>query len=178
MAKSTTPGLTELEGAVLTEIGHRGNHTSFKVRRAFETSPSSSWSGSAGAVYPAIARLERAGLILAELGTSKRGTRMLSLSELGKQVLKAWLLDGETACAIGSDPFRLRAGLWATASRPDRQKIIKVMRDAVGAELVKLESRVDLDAVERTGNALAIRLQRLRLDWLDEFERNDAAPRD
>ncbi|MGH6617539.1 hypothetical protein [Sphingomonas sp.] len=163
--------LTELEGAVLTEIAHRGNHTSFKVRRAFQTSPSSSWSGSAGAVYPAIARLERAGLILAEPGTSRRGTRILSLSTAGAEALKAWLFDGETACSIGADPFRLRSGLWNTLGEEDRRKVVRTMKAAVEAEMAKLVSRTALDPVEDVGNDLAIRLQQLRLDWLDEFDR-------
>ncbi|RZJ43134.1 MAG: hypothetical protein EON86_05865 [Brevundimonas sp.] len=170
MTDATVARLTELEGAVLTEIGRRGHRTRFKVRRAFETSPSSSWSGSAGAVYPAIARLEQAGLIEMEAGTSGRGTRLLSLSPKGEAALSAWALDGETACAIGADPFRLRAGLWATTPGADRREIARLMREAVKAELAKLEARTDLDAVERTGNDLAIRLQILRLDWLDGFE--------
>ncbi len=171
MTSLTSTKLTELEGAVLTEIGRRGHRTRFKVRRAFETSPSSSWSGSAGAVYPAISRLEQAGLILMEPGASKRGTRLLSLSPLGEAALSAWALDGETACAIGSGPFRLRAGLWSIASQSTRGEIASTMRDAIGSELAKLENRGDLDDVERTGNELAIRLQRLRLEWLDEFEK-------
>ncbi|MDO9338479.1 MAG: helix-turn-helix transcriptional regulator [Caulobacter sp.] len=165
-----TPNLTELEGAVLTEIGRRGHDTRFKVRRAFETSPSSSWSGSAGAVYPAILRLERAGLIVMQPADSGRRTRRLSLSGSGEAALAAWMLDGATACAIGSDPFRLRAGLWSLTSGSARQEIVQTMRRAIEAELAKLDHRADLDAVERVGNNLAIRLQQLRLAWLDELE--------
>ena len=46
--------LTELEGAVLTEIALRGNDTAYKVRRAFQLSPSVQWRGSAGAVSPTL----------------------------------------------------------------------------------------------------------------------------
>ena len=154
---------------MLTEILHRGNHTSFKVRRAFETSPSSSWSGSAGAVYPAIARLEKAGFIEAEVGISKRGTRLLSLTATGKDALKAWLFDAETACSIGADPFRLRAGLWETFDQKERGVVVAVMKAAVRAQMEKLEIRTSLDPVEQTGNQLAIRLQSLRLEWLEAF---------
>ncbi|RZJ02292.1 MAG: hypothetical protein EON89_15590 [Brevundimonas sp.] len=176
MTGAETPRLSELEGAVLTEIGRRGHRTRFKVRRAFETSPSSSWSGSAGAVYPAIARLARAGLIAMEAGATRRGTRLLSLTLDGEAALSAWTLDGETACAIGADPFRLRAGLWATAPQAERGDIARRMRAAIQAELAKLETRTGLDIVEHTGNELAIRLQRLRLDWLDAFETEPPSP--
>lgn len=45
------------------------------------------------------------------------------------------------------------------------------MRQAIEAELAKLEHRTDLDAVERVGNDLAMGLQRLRLAWLTAVER-------
>lgn len=158
--------LTELEGAVLTEIGYRGNHTSFQVRRAFERSPSSSWSGSAGAVYPAISRLERAGFIAARPGPSRRGTRLLSLTESGQAALEAWFSDAEAACAIGADPFRLRAGLWETLPAQRRRAVVAAMTAAVHAEMSKLENRDDLDPVEAIGNELARAQQQMRLDWL------------
>lgn len=163
--------LTELEGSVLTEIGHRGARTSFKVRKAFRQSPSSSWSGSAGAVYSAIERLIRAGLIEAEPGPTARGTRLLALSASGRSALEEWFGDVEAACTIGADPFRSRAGLWETLEPKRRVALLKRMREGVLAEMAKLENRDDLDFVEGIGNALARNLQQLRLDWLDEAER-------
>lgn len=164
--------LTELEGAVLTEIAHRGNHTSFKVRRAFELSPSSSWSGSAGAVYPAISRLERAGLIDAQSGSSRRGTRILSLTDAGYAALERWFTDTAAACTIGADPFRLRAGLWDTLPPDRRREVLNGMTTAVQAEMAKLEHRDDLDPVESIGNDLARAQQEMRLAWLKEASKN------
>ena len=166
---SEKTSLTELEGAVLTEIGYRGNETSFKVRRAFELSPSSSWSGSAGAVYPAIKRLVAAGLVRAHSISSKRGTRTLALTPAGQTLLQAWIRDAETACSIGVDPFRLRIGLWQTLTPEAQRDVADAMTAAVNAELAKLEQRGVLDPVEHAGNLLAIRSQALRLQWLDEW---------
>ena len=166
--------LTELEGAVLTEIAHRGNHTSFQVRRAFELSPSSSWSGSAGAVYPAIARLERAGLIDAKAGDSLRGTRYLSLTEAGHAALERWFTDTAAACTIGADPFRLRAGLWSTLTPARRRTVLEQMAAAVQGEMAKLEDRDDLDPVESIGNDLARAQQQMRLTWLQNALKNAA----
>lgn len=163
--------LTELEGAVLTEIAHRGNKTSFQVRRAFERSPSSSWSGSAGAVYPAIKRLVGAGLIDAVADASKRGTRLLALTASGHAALENWFCDPVAAASIGADPFRLRAGLWNTLTPVRRRTVIAAMRAAVTAEMAKLDNRDDLDPVEHAGNDLARALQEMRLAWLAEADR-------
>lgn len=169
MAKIHGNGLTELEGAILTEIGHRGHNTAFQVRRAFEMSPSSSWSGSAGAVYPAIKRLTEAALIIARQDNSKRGTRLLSLSDAGRAALEAWFCNTDTACGLGVDPFRLRAGLWETLPATRRQTLIAALRRTITAEIPKLQHRQDLDAVEAIGNELAIAVQKLRLDWLNQL---------
>lgn len=170
MARTMMAGLTELEGSVLVEIGHRGNHTRFQVRRAFETSPSSSWSGSAGAVYPAIKRLVEAGLIDAGPPQSGLRTRTLSLTSQGNKALERWFSDVAAASSIGADPFRSRAGLWETLAPGRRADVIAAMRAGVEHELGKLVVRTTLDLVEDIGNQLAIRLQRLRLDWLAEIE--------
>lgn len=170
MARTVTAGLTELEGSVLVEIGHRGNHTRFQVRRAFETSPSSSWSGSAGAVYPAIKRLVEAGLIDAGPPQSGLRTRSLSLTAQGNKALERWFSDVAAASSIGADPFRSRAGLWETLAPGRRAQVIAAMRAGVEQELGKLVARTTLDPVEDIGNQLAIRLQRLRLDWLAEID--------
>ena len=52
--------ISELEGAILSEIEHRGQQTAFQVRKAFADSFSLEWKGSAGAIYPAVRRLEKA----------------------------------------------------------------------------------------------------------------------
>lgn len=169
--------LTELEGAVLTEIAHRGHRTSFQVRRAFQQSPTASWSGSAGAVYPAIKRLVEAGLIHAEPQASGRGTRFLSLTEPGKAALDNWTRDTARAVSLGADSFRLRVGLWRTLTQSDQIAVAARMREQIAAELVHLNERKDLDPMEAVGNRMAIRQQQLRLDWLSEWERELRAER-
>ena len=70
--------LTELEGAILSEIYHRGQKTAFQVRRAFAASHSLEWKGSAGAVYPAVKRLRAARLHRGVRRTGQtRATRQL-----------------------------------------------------------------------------------------------------
>ena len=111
--KKTDQPLTEFEGAVLCEIGDGDVVTAYRVRRAFETSRSQEWSGSAGAVYPAIRRLIERGHIATESDASDgRGTSRLSLTRQGRAALRAWASDVERAVGPGVDPFRTRASEW------------------------------------------------------------------
>ncbi|HZE88705.1 MAG TPA: PadR family transcriptional regulator, partial [Verrucomicrobiae bacterium] len=59
-------GLSELEGATLGVVWSEQPCTPYAIRRVFQTSPSPFWSGSAGAIYPLVERLETRGLVRAE----------------------------------------------------------------------------------------------------------------
>ncbi|RYE59441.1 MAG: PadR family transcriptional regulator [Hyphomicrobiales bacterium] len=161
-------GLTELEGAVLSEIHHRHHDTAFQVRRAFQTSPSIEWSGSAGAVYPAIRRMADAGLIkTAPITTGRKGVR-LTLSADGIAALVAWMCDPVRAASVGVDPFRLRAGLWATLDSESRADTLRRLQHSVDAELERLiASLPGLDAIEQARTEWSIELQQLRRRWLN-----------
>lgn len=113
-------GLTELEGAILSEIEHRGHWTAFQVRRAFAESFSLEWRGSAGAVYPAVKRLEREGLLSASEPAGGRKARTLVLTAIGREALMKWACDPLLSSSSGVDPFRLRAGIWSLLPEPDR----------------------------------------------------------
>lgn len=161
--------LTELEGAVLSEIHHRQNHTAFKVRRAFQTSPSIEWSGSAGAVYPAIRRLIDAGLIgSTPIETGRRGNA-LGLTREGVRALERWICDPLRASSVGLDPFRLRAGLWATLDPAARRDALTQLKLAIDIDLERLTLVLDtLDPVERARSEWSIRLQTMRSQWLED----------
>lgn len=161
--------LTELEGAVLTEIHHHGHRTAFAVARAFQRSMSAEWSGSAGAIYPAITRLTTRGLIVRSEARTGRKTRDLALTQAGIDALDVWSCDAERAVGLGLDPFRLRAGLWRLLPAARRQAQLEAVRTALQAHLAELEVRSgEFDDLEQTAIQLAIKLERLRLRWLDE----------
>ena len=176
MTKSSSL-VTELEGAVLSEIHHRAHDTAFQVRRAFQTSPSIEWSGSAGAVYPAIRRLTVAGLIEATpIPTGRRGIR-LTLSLKGVAALEAWICDPVRSASVGVDPFRLRAGLWDTLDNRARTAALRGVKHAIDQELERLLASLEvLDSVERTRTEWSIDLQRLRQRWLDDHLEQTAQP--
>jgi DNA-binding PadR family transcriptional regulator len=162
--------LTELEGAILTEIGYRQRQTAFKVRQAFKASPSSDWQGSAGSVYPAIRRLTGRGLIGATASGDARGTQRLYVTEAGLAALTEWALDVLPSVAIGTDPFRLRAGLWQTLEKTAQLAHAERLIIATCGAIASLEKyRENQDKYETVQVDLAIEVQKLRLGWLKNW---------
>jgi DNA-binding PadR family transcriptional regulator len=157
--------LTELEGAILTEIALRGNDTAYKVRRAFENSPSVQWQGSAGAVSPAIHRLVNRGLLIAAPHPTRRG-RTLTLSAAGEEALDSWAADVEAACGVGLDPFRLRAGVWERLSPRRRNALFARLLAQLERELaIRRESPASFSELPQP-KELAWALFESRVRWL------------
>jgi DNA-binding PadR family transcriptional regulator len=157
--------LTELEGAVLTEISLRGNDTAYSVRRAFQLSPNVQWRGSAGAVSPAIRRLKAAGLIAAAPHPRRSG-QILSLTVAGKAALERWATSIEAATGLGIDPFRLRAGIWDFLSRAKRRALFAELYEACQTDLAAFRARAEPDTVDRRQTEFAIAVIEGRLAWL------------
>ncbi len=161
--------LTELEGAILSEIHHRGASTAFKVRKAFQISMSLEWRGSSGAVYPAIRRLTARGLVDAAETGSGRKTSLLSLTPEGVQALEDWICDAARAASVGLDPFRLRVGMWPRLSPERRAEALLALRQAVELEIATMRQyMLTLDPVEKPRMELAVSLHLSRLEWLDQ----------
>lgn len=159
--------LTEIEGAILSEIAHRGNSTAFRVRRAFQLSPSSEWSGSAGAIYPAIKRLLARGLIIGEPTADRRATLRISLTAAGEAVMLDWACNPDRASSVGIDPFRLRSGIWRRLSDTDRAAVLRRTAEAIRANIRFLEAyRIGLDDVESERIELSLAVQGMRLDYI------------
>jgi DNA-binding PadR family transcriptional regulator len=175
--KKSKRALTEFEGALLTEVHRRAPCTAYQVRRAFETSRSFEWSGSAGAVYPAIRRLTRRGMLVAEAaGDDGRGTRKLTLSEDGVAAVRAWVCDVERAVGPGFDPFRTRSSEWETLPPAKRRAHIQELMRALDLRIAELEEAISLGDEECTTRIeLDLALQRSRVEWL-EAQRGNQGP--
>jgi DNA-binding PadR family transcriptional regulator len=158
-------GLTELEGAVLTEIAFRGCDTAYKVRRAFQLSLNVHWRGSAGAVSPAIRRMKALGLIAAAPHPSRAG-QVLSLTVAGKAALQRWATSIEATTSLGLDPFRLRSVVWDFLSPAKRRALFAKLYEASLADLAALRVRAEADMVGRRQTKLAIAVVEGRLAWL------------
>jgi DNA-binding PadR family transcriptional regulator len=158
--------LTELEGAVLTEVGFRGNDTAYKVRRAFESSFSVQWRGSAGAVSPAVHRLEARGLLQSAPHPTRRG-KLLAVTSAGRSALIAWAKDAALANGVGMDPFRLRAGVWCMLPARERRPLFERLRTELEQEIRALEQRQYEDLPDRIQGELAMELLKSRIAWIE-----------
>ncbi|MFL6730502.1 MAG: PadR family transcriptional regulator [Sphingomicrobium sp.] len=157
--------LTELEGAVLSEIALRGADTAYKVRRAFQLSLNVHWQGSAGAVSPAIRRLKAAGLIVGAPHPSRAG-QLLSPTAAGKAALERWATSIEAITSLGLDPFRLRSVVWDFLSPAKRRAFFARLYEASLADLPAFRDRAEADPVGRRQTELAIAVIEGRLAWL------------
>lgn len=76
------------------------------------TSPSSQWSASAGAIYPLMRRLEKAGLVRSKaLKTGKRERQEYTITDAGLAGLRAWIGPpfAPEVISVTHDPLRTRA---------------------------------------------------------------------
>lgn len=171
---------TELECCVLGIVWERGPVTAHAIRTELLASRSSFWSGSAGAIYPLVARLEKRGLLRTEARPwGDRVKRELTLTPAGLAALRAWLapLPG-WAGAVTFDPIRTRlfflgalpAESWS-AFLDDAEAKVRAEKAALQAELAKLSGRF-----ERLAAGGALRELEARLGWLGEVRRELAGP--
>jgi DNA-binding PadR family transcriptional regulator len=82
-----------LLGYALLGLLHQKPSSGYALRRAFATTPIGTFSDSPGAIYPALRRLERQGLVRGRLESSAglRQRQTFSLTAQGLAVLKEWL---------------------------------------------------------------------------------------
>jgi DNA-binding PadR family transcriptional regulator len=173
MARSRV--LTELEGSVLGVVWARQPCTPYRVRREFASSPSPYWSGSAGAIYPLMERLEDARLLRsAAHATGRRGSRRYRLTPSGRRALERWVGPPVPDHVVGVPPDPVRMRIASIDVLPLARR---------GALLAELEARMrDLlaraERVHAAGGAGgglfdlmslgALAMQRARLEWIRE----------
>ncbi|MCB9845081.1 MAG: PadR family transcriptional regulator [Phycisphaeraceae bacterium] len=132
---------SELESFVLGLVWQTGPTSAYGIRRQLQASPSTQWSASAGAIYPLLQRLERAGLLKGRaLKHGKRRRREYEITPLGLSELRAWIGPplGDTAVSVAYDPLRSRARFLGALPAGDRA----AWTDAAGAALDEVGRRV------------------------------------
>lgn len=161
--------MTELEGAILGVLREGQNATPYAVRRIFQQSISAEWSGSAGAIYPAMRRLEAAGLIAAGKKSDGRGKKLYLLTKKGLAAHDDWLCDAARASGPGMDPFRTRAQLWTFLPAPRRSALLKTLHAEISERRAAcMKEMAGLDAADRVARRLVVMLLDARLKWLKE----------
>lgn len=166
-----------LELSVLGLLDRQGPLSTYAVRKVFERSPSSHWSGSAGAVYPAMRRLEAGGLVGATRITSdRRGTIKYELTASGRKALRDWLRSAiaEEEASYAFDPVRLRVLFMECLPIRDQRALVRRAITRL-EQLLETEHAFGAEVVARgvRGAVRANRGARLvleaRIRWLKEI---------
>ncbi len=160
--------VTELEGAVLLEIGRAETCTAYRVRQQFRESPTLEWRASAGTIYPVVKRLVgRKWIKSTKQEADARSTESLSLTAKGRRALSQWVLDQCRGVSPGQDPFRLRAPYWLQLGTRERKKVFRGLEKSICERLQLLDEHAkSTDNDGRIRTELEIAMQKTRLDWL------------
>lgn len=135
--------LSELECFVLGLIWRHGPCTAYEVRRMLAESPSTQWSGSAGAIYPLVTRLERRGLLNGSPQRSgKRASRAYSVNAEGVKALRAWIgppIPPE-AVTVTHDPLRSRVRFLGALPPGQRARWARAALEALNTVQARVEA--------------------------------------
>ncbi len=172
MARSTVPALTEYESHVLAIIARDGPATAYKVRKILAESPSAGISSSAGAVYPAVARLKaRKFISSAAVDTDGRNTELLTATEGGRAAIRRWIEQVTPEQLLPVDPLRTRVAHAQMLSSQERFAWLKKMKDSLEEKLAEIEaysgrhSEGAIDYAHRHAKRITI----ARIAWIEEI---------
>ncbi len=171
--------LSELEAVVLGLIWQDGPCTPYAVRQVFLRTPSPQWSGSAGAIYPAVQRLERRGLIRSEAHTQgRRKSRLYRATAKGLAGLRKWLHSSQQDWVVGvpPDPMRTRYRFLGALRAGERRSILSNWQKNMVRHIRAVEE--DYAARKKSGDMFSYLLARgallhlySRRAWLEEVAR-------
>lgn len=163
--------LTDLEAAALGFLATSGPSTPYAVRQCFLRSPSARFSGSAGAVYPMLRRLEDREFVSSRASDGgRRGARVYSLTTTGRRAVRAWLMSSfDPSATFADDPFRTRIAYVQLLSPRAREQWLDsaetCLRDQL--DLIAERHKADRDSVWKSlAHDNARRLTQARLAWL------------
>jgi DNA-binding PadR family transcriptional regulator len=168
--------VSELEHVVLGVVRLKQPCSAYAIRMVFAESPSSHWSGSAGAIYPLVRRLEGRGLLKSTTRTGdRRGTRVYRLTLKGRNRLRSWLRPPlpDPAGLMVLDPLRVRVRFLEAVELRERYAIV----DEAETKLAEQLKRIGFEAenARKRGEVFlylshrgAMRGLQAQLDWLHE----------
>ncbi len=163
--------LTNLENVALAHLWRLGSCTAHELRQAFASSSAGRYSGSPGAIYPLMKRLEGAELVISKPdanGAQKK--RVYSITRSGRRAVKGWMNELEARSIFPDDPLRTRFQYLKLLTRKERIEWINSALEALDRQdaLTRLEYQSDeyqnpidqyiLDGILKTN--------RLRRSWL------------
>lgn len=150
----------------------------YAVMKKFQESSSTYFSGSAGAIYPLLKRLEASGLVDEE--RSQAGTRTrrtYSITQKGSDALEAWISAPvpREDVAFLVDLLRARTLFFERLSKPKRRAFVKDAREQLNKRIAEfediLETNTSLNQFDKVSAYSVIYIDRARLEWLDVVEK-------
>jgi DNA-binding PadR family transcriptional regulator len=170
---------SELECFTLGLVWQLGPCSAYDVRRHMQRSPSTEWSGSAGAIYPLMQRLHKRGLLAAHAERNgKRRRCEYTATPKGVAVLKEWIGPplAPEAITVVYDPLRSRARFLAVMSPAERRAWLDAAADALAEVSRRVEDWKSLYAAGGDPFTAAVNRHgemdvQWRRHWLDELRR-------
>ncbi len=131
--------LTNLECVALAHLNRIGPCTAHELRQAFTLSTAGRYSGSAGAIYPLVKRLQAAGFIDSKSDANgAQNKQVYCVVAKGEQAVKQWLLTFEPKDIFPDDPLRTRFQYIRQLSKDEQRQWL----DAANAALTKQNQNV------------------------------------
>jgi DNA-binding PadR family transcriptional regulator len=169
---------SELECTVLGIVWRAGEMSAYAVRGVFRKSPSLHWSGSAGAIYPLVARLQKRGWLRARAyRTGRREGRMLALTPAGLKALRTWIGPPvpREAVSVVPDPLRTRMFFVGALTPAERKRFLAEAEKGLEAEVRAAERFAAETARDDPSSQAAfdgvIATSRARLSWIRKLRR-------
>jgi DNA-binding PadR family transcriptional regulator len=170
--------LSHLAYIALGVVAERQPCSGYTVMKDFQSSSSTYFSGSAGAIYPLMRRLEEDGLTKVE-GTKagSRTRRVYTITDKGRRALEGWLAspipDDEVAFLV--DLLRTRVLFFERLTKQQRKKFVKDCREQLTSRVANSAKRIasdeSLTAFERVTLQSVLMIDEARLEWLDIVEK-------
>jgi DNA-binding PadR family transcriptional regulator len=140
---------SELECFVLGLVWRHGPCTPYTIRRHLQESPSTQWSGSAGAIYPLVRRLEAQRLLRSRTAeTGQRPARLYSITPRGLATLRAWIGPPlpRDAVTVTYDPLRSRIRFLDLLPAAQQRAWLSAARSALEEVLARVRQWEELHA--------------------------------
>ena len=170
--------VTELEAAALGVVWRDGPCTPYAIRQHFRESRAPRWSGSAGAIYPLVQRLERRGLLRSKhFARGKRGQRDYRITPRGVTAFRQWLKTPPSPndATLVHDPLRTRVLFLAALPRDEARSLVSDALEALSQEALLSKEDCRKSANDKCPFAHfaarnALLLTRVRIRWLIEIQ--------
>lgn len=136
--------ISELEAAVLCVLRRTGGCTPYRIRQVLTQSPTPRFSGSTGAIYPLIRRLEDQGMIVSQAkATGKRTHRVCKATTAGVGALRRWILKpGPTDFGIPFDPILTRVNMLGVVSANEARTFLTATIEGLEASLEGMKTTI------------------------------------